>query len=105
MSNDFIRHGSVDVNKRIDAEKLIIDGLEIYRLRTSSGPANVLLDQVDANTMYIGEAIPGTAASAASWRIRKLLTAGAVTSILYANGDPSFSHIWDNRASLTYSLP
>jgi hypothetical protein len=103
MSDDFLRTGSVDVNKKIDAEKLTLNGLDIYRLRTTSGPMSVKLDQVDANTLYIGEALPGTLGSAAAWRIRKFLTAGSVSSMLYANGESSFTNIWDNRTGLSYA--
>lgn len=103
MSNGFVRSGSVDVNKRIDAEKLSIDGIEIFRLRTASGPMAVRLDQADANTLYIGEALPGTAESAPAWRIRKFLTVGSGSSMLYANGDSAFTNVWANRASLNYN--
>jgi hypothetical protein len=103
MSDDFVRQNSADQDKKLDAEKLQVGGLDVYRLRTTSGPMSVKLDQVDANTLYIGEALPGTAGSEAAWRIRKFLTAGSVSSMLYANGDSAFSNIWDNRAGLTYS--
>lgn len=103
MSDAFVRTGSVDVNKKIDAELLELAGEPIFRLRTASGPMALRLDQVDANTMYVGEALPGTGTAEAAWRIRKILIAGTVTSILYANGDSSFGVAWDSRESLTYS--
>jgi hypothetical protein len=68
-------------------------------------------DTVVANTYYVGNARPRTAASAAGWRIKKIVVTGAGTaaagdtsvSVLWANGDDRFEHIWDNRQSLGYS--
>ena len=61
-----------------------------------------MIDQVDANNMYQGFALPGTYTGQPKWRIRKIATSGTITSILFANGNTSFTNIWDNRASLTY---
>ncbi len=68
-----------------------------------------LTTQIDyaggTNPTYIGQAAPGTALSAASWLIKKLTFDGNnnVTGIQYAGGAATFSQIWNNRASLTYS--
>jgi len=61
-------------------------------------------DVVSSTLSYLGEANPGTATSAASWRIKKLVfdAAGDIT-VTYADGNSSFDNIWDNRASLSYS--
>lgn len=57
----------------------------------------VLLD--DTGTyLYVGEAAPGTAASAASWRIKRVTDSG----VLYADSTASFTKIWDNRSTYTY---
>jgi hypothetical protein len=63
-----------------------------------------LVDFIDENTFYIGQAQPGTATSAALWRIKKVTIAvdGDVAE-LWANGSGNFDNIWDNRASLSYS--
>ena len=61
------------------------------------------VDEVDANTTYIGEATPGTATSEAKWRIKKISVSGTVTSISWAGGSRSFDQIWDNRLSLSYN--
>ena len=56
------------------------------------------------NLVYLGLAVPGTATSAAAWQIRKFTTSGSnPTSMLWAGGSGTFTNIWDNRASLTYS--
>ena len=57
--------------------------------------------------LYLGEADPGTAESAASWRIQQINFTNLPTEddleILWADGDNNFNNIWDDRLSLTYS--
>lgn len=60
-------------------------------------------------TIYIGFADPGTATSAASWRVQRVVfTPDSPNSddveILFAGNDPGFVHVWDNRTSLTYGI-
>lgn len=57
---------------------------------------------------YIGSAPPGSATSAAVWRIQKLSydTSGNLIASQWAGvsgGAPGESNIWDNRTSLTYA--
>jgi hypothetical protein len=70
---------------------------------TYDDPALTMI--VDSSTSagytYICEASPGTATSAASWRIQKITD--ATGSIAWADGNGNFDNIADNRASLTYS--
>lgn len=61
------------------------------------------VDDVSGTTLYIGEAIAGTALSAASWRISKVVFTGDDVSVTWSDGDTNFNNIWDNRLSLTYS--
>jgi len=60
-------------------------------------------EEVDATTTYFGEAAPGSSEAAAVWRIKKLLTVGNLTSVLYANGTNNFNNAWADRAALSYS--
>ena len=53
--------------------------------------------------VYIGDAVPGTAESAANWRIKKIVFSGTDSTTTFADGDSAFDNIWDNRASLSYS--
>jgi hypothetical protein len=64
-------------------------------------PLKQIIDKPDANTTYICDAAPGTASSAAAWRIKKIVTAGSLTTIGYA-GTGAFDQIADNRAALNY---
>lgn len=70
------------------------------------GPATLTMrvdDTTTASTVYVGKAVIGTAASAASWRIYKYDSATIAAIKYWADGDAAFDNIWDNRASLTYS--
>ena len=76
-----------------------------HRLVTGGAAAamqNLKDDNADGNT-YFGEAVPGTATSAAGWQILRMNVSGTVTSFKYANGDSGYTNVWDNRTSLTYS--
>jgi hypothetical protein len=55
----------------------------------------------NANVHYLGKAKPGTATASASWQIRKVDETSGV-SVLFADGNPNFDNVWDNRESLTY---
>lgn len=61
-------------------------------------------DPVGTTIAYVGKAPAGTLAGAAAWQVKKLVFAadGGVTTTM-ADGDATFSNIWANRASLTYS--
>jgi hypothetical protein len=66
---------------------------------------NKLVDQIDPSTMYIGESIPGTATSAAEWRIKKITeTPSGDISILWAGSTADFVNTWDARLTYTYSI-
>lgn len=57
-----------------------------------------------SNLIYVGTAVPGTLTSAASWLIKKLTYSGSnLTQVTFPNGVATYTNIWDNRVSLTYS--
>lgn len=60
------------------------------------------IDQSIVGVTYIGQAQPGTAKSAAAWRIKRVTESGAETSVDWAEGSAEFTHIWDDRAALSY---
>lgn len=102
MSDDFVRNNSADQEKKVDAEKMEIGGLEIFRQRVALAP-NSLRYRVVGNATFIGEAPPGTPNSSAAWRIKKILTTGSDFDILWANGTSDFSNVWDDWNTVTYS--
>lgn len=102
MSDDFVRNNTADQEKKVDAEKLLVGGLEIFRYRMAL-PAPAMRYRVVGSAIYIGEAPPGTADSTVGWRIKKLLTSGSDFDILWANGTSDYVHVWNNWNLLTYS--
>lgn len=63
------------------------------------------LDQANSTTLYLGKAAPGSSTASAVWQIQRFVFSGAGNSNVskkYAGGTPSFSHVWNNRASLSY---
>lgn len=67
-------------------------------------PYALQLDEVGTYT-YVGEADPGSATSAAVWRIKRLDESSTNPELIikWASGNDNFDKIWDNRLSLTYS--
>ena len=62
-----------------------------------------LIDQ-EGTISYIGEALPGTANSAASWRIFRLDESNDPDlQIMWASGNAEFIHTWDDRATYNYT--
>jgi len=102
MSNGFVRRNSADQEKKLDADVLLVDGVEVHQLRTSRAPLTVLVDEDNPAIIYVGEAQPGALPSTPVWRIKQILTAGSKRYIRYVNGDSGYSYIWDNRSSYTY---
>lgn len=62
------------------------------------------IDVVSETVMYKADALPGTADSAAAWRIARITTnaEGDVTEH-WAGGTANFDQVWDDRLSLSYS--
>lgn len=107
----FLELPKTDENR--EAVRVVVAGQEVNT--GAADTAGVLLgaggeglstriDTSNDPVFYIGEAEPGTATSAASWRVLQIdsTTSSAIT-ILYADGDTDFDNIWDNRAALSYS--
>jgi len=59
------------------------------------------VDKVSSSLTYHGQAVRGTATSAAGWFITRITKSGTVTSIDLASS--GFDQVWDDRASLTYN--
>lgn len=57
------------------------------------------------NPIYLGKANIGTLTSEAKWQIKKITydANNNPTKIEWAGGNESFTKIWDNRTSLSYS--
>lgn len=71
-----------------------------------SGAASFVYENDPAGLpVYIGQAIPGTPKSEVGWSIMKNTydVSGYLIAVGWADSDPGYSHIWDNRASYIYS--
>ena len=62
----------------------------------------ILTDDIENGITYIGKALPGTEISAANWQIRKIDETADLT-ISYADGTNTFSKVWDDRLTYSYS--
>ncbi len=61
-------------------------------------------DWISDDEFYYGEASPGSLESDGVWMIKKVTFASDDDMTeLFADGDPNFDNIWDNRAGLSYS--
>jgi hypothetical protein len=60
-----------------------------------------LIDIVGAD-IYIGVAIPGTANSAANWKISRINTNNPIT-IYWADSSTLYNKVWNSRSSYTYA--
>lgn len=73
-------------------------------LYTKAQNLSLRLDDNGFGLTYVGEAAPGAATSAASWRIKRIdETSSPDVIVLWADGNSNLDNIWDNRASLSYS--
>lgn len=73
-----------------------------WERQTTTTTYTTRIDEASATVTYIGDAAIGSATSAAVWRVKKIDTTSG-TSITFADGDGTFTKIWDDRATITYS--
>lgn len=62
-----------------------------------------LVDESNANVVYNGFAVPGSAVDAAVWAVQKVTKINGVYSYQWAGGNKNFDKIWNNRKVLIYS--
>lgn len=61
------------------------------------------LERAGSGITYLGVAQIGTATSASTWQVRKLVENSGTISITWAEGTDEFTNKWDDRATYTYS--
>lgn len=92
--------------QKFNAQLFEIQSLQILPAVLTVDANNVEKLRVDvpvAGTTYEGYALPGTLNGTPAWRIKRIVVAGAVTTVTYASGNSNFDKIWDDRATYTYS--
>ena len=62
----------------------------------------LVVDEVSAGLIYVGESAPGASETSAVWRITRITIVGPKTKIEFAGGNTSWNSVWNDRASLTY---
>lgn len=103
MSDDFVRpQEAADRWKKFDAEKTVVQGLDVYRLRYVQPSESLRLDDAGGGVLYIGVAQTGALESSDVWKIKKVLTIGSIMSILWPNGSTDYAFAWEARTSLSY---
>jgi len=63
----------------------------------------VIIDDTDANNVYIGKATIGSTQSASVWSIRKIITNGGIITIAWAQGTNAANNVWNSRTGYAYS--
>jgi hypothetical protein len=86
-----------------NTDTLLFNGLELGGGGVSCVEELELIDTVSSNLIYIGQAAIGSLGSTAVWRIERVTITGSIIKKEYANGVSTYTNIWDNRASLSYS--
>lgn len=95
------------INVSINEEVLqfVIDEVLQPLVTEDEVPYEEEIDKVDVGNdtyYYKGQALPGTATSAAAWRIRlTIVYSNGDVSKSWADGNSNFDKVWDDR--LTYS--
>lgn len=68
----------------------------------TDGNYSVRIDEQEDAT-YIGKAQIGSSEDDSVWQIKKIITSGTTTSILWANGTDAFVNKWSDRLTVSYS--
>lgn len=74
-------------------------GVSLEQYSDSLGALKV--DEASPTVCYVGESTIAAPSSAPVWRIRRITTLVGV-SIEWADGNPFFDNVWDNRTALSY---
>lgn len=76
-----------------------VNGQAFQRVREAD---ETQLIDVTGNDIYIGYALPGTANTAASWKIKRINTVNPI-SIYWADSSTLYNKVWNDRATYTYA--
>ncbi len=80
----------------------VVGGTTVVSKKGGSVDYEINVDEVDADTTYVGYARPGSDTSDGVWKIKRILIVGTETQIEWAESNALFDKIWDDRASLIY---
>jgi hypothetical protein len=75
------------------------DGFTSIEVTTSSSPMSLVLDDSNANIIYLAEAPYGSLESEPKWLIKKIDCSSGVKITLASK---EYNQIWDDRGTLIY---
>jgi len=106
---EFKRRHQIDGNAILifDAskQKFVSESIDsiLQRLRIDLEVQYDKLVDVDGVYTYVGEAIPGSDRSTASWRIKRVFEDGDDIEVIWADNSAEFDKVWNNRATYEYN--
>ncbi len=91
----------------VDNSQVVVTGLLGPAGKDGVSEENIVYskrtDFIDDNTLYKGEALPGSSENSSTWRIRKInMYADGDVTETWADGVATFDKVWANRSSYTY---
>lgn len=108
MSKIYTPDATTELNthKDVTGETLgTVRGMHVAPFPSAATTAVLIIKEDSATTpgtTYYGWAVPGTATSAAGWKILSGTISAGIATWIWADSNGSFDNIWDNRASLSY---
>lgn len=98
IENDKI---DVSVNEEV-VQVIIAEGNESVIVSEEDEVYDIEVDTSVPGITYVGQALPGTPASASAWRIKRITDSGTGSSVDWAEGTAQFTFSWNDHLTLTY---
>jgi hypothetical protein len=98
-----VENDRIDVSVSEEVVQVIIsEGTDAPVIAEEDEVYDIEVDTSVTNTTYVGQAVPGTPAAAAAWRIKRITETSTGSSVDWADGAAAFIHSWDDHLTLTY---
>lgn len=104
----YIRTDDDIYNVIIDNDKVLVEIAdviikEVFEYVTEEDEVyDIEVDTSVPNVTYVGQALPGTAGSIASWRVKRITETSGGSSVDWANGTADFVHVWNDHLTFIY---
>jgi len=98
-----IENDKIDVSVNEEVVQIIIaEGNDAVIVSEEDEVYDIEVDTSVPGITYVGQATPGTPASAATWRIKRITDSGTGSSVDWAEGTAQFMFVWNDHLTLTY---
>lgn len=97
-----IENDKIDVSVIEQPVQVIIAESSTEVIEAEEEVYDIEIDTSIAGVTYVGQALPGTASSDPSWRIKRIMETSTGSSVDWADGAAEFIHAWDDHLTLTY---